>query len=1748
MDETLEQETQAEALEAPVTNDNNQTATVAPLKGDKPVQSDLDALQAVSDTGLAPVQQGITSNSISQMFSGTDFKYRIEDFFGVQDTKVPIAGKSRDEYQRISGVLLGSDVSNGQLDDDVLDDIRKATNVVKEVKSGQARTDFEELLVQGRANQDVVKAIMDVQRIEQDFVLLSDLEYSAIAKAYPVSNPILAQGVQQVAQNIQLSADIQAVSEELWDGEGIGWVILDALELILPTAPASESIDKMRLAKTEGLTSLTAFFDRGVSADALAELLANLPADQQRQVALEIVEDIKKSTSLLGMNTNVLMQVDQLNMLSEIIQNNMNASGGVSDDESFWSAIDAATGFVGYGAYKGVKGLFRRLVGRYEKPNLTVDAAVKYRGVGRADFEGGQRVQPDTGAPAQSRPLKPIEAVAWRGVILSVEDAEKQLETLDLFASGKLARVDRKKLDQERKAIGEEVAFTLSKQNIENLAQGFIAQGVSRKNAIRKARQSVQPKVQALEEQRSYLNDVIRQSDTYGRAEAEASRLRQALQTNRMLVDPDSIGVQARGTMDVVRNNTGNMVSMEVQAARSAARQKYTGFQPDGSPNSRGLVQQGLEPVDVVQRNTMSAGDVGDLAYTSFSPKAVQESVRSLGNNILVNNIGGRVVREGLEVQKNSGGNLTHLPGNTLFRQNDDANSIGDFQLFFSNGDEGFETRELAEVAGRLATGERLQPVEINGQWFLRKDFRHFFDARYDTTLFNTNQISGAGEWAKLLLNPLRLIGEGNLKEAWGALEAAKSTAIDILKPARDAIKKLNNQESAALSKLLYKGDEQQKVWTRETASAVLLRPVNDKEWDAYLKSRDVFDRHFDVLNKNIRNQMLRDGARAVGHPNGEDVLYVRPVKRGELDDVQTVLDTRTGKPVPLDEAQQVEGFAVMRSTSRVDVDDESFRHVLVNVNETRDLPNIVLNKRVGHVTRSYTDRKHKVVQIIQEKIDGKIVPREVTRGIMRLEAEGEELINALRTKPGYEEADLRVVPTRENPADDLEDFLNESELMGYGSNNARQRGELLVGGNGDVAAIADPLESLALTQLRVQRELGADAMLAMRERFLSTFKDLLDPRVQGFPRGGIKFREGVPTSAKNQAKRMYEYITQMEGMEKGVAAKLINGAMEALEEALFKYRGQRLPRGIQSIVDSDFQRSFMKVATYAFIIGRPLFQIPTNMMQALNIAIRYPIHGTKNMARVIPMFATLAARDSKDFKQMWKGLAKGTGYSEKQMEDLLSLIDESGIVKTTGSVDDFLGAVDNSLMRFGRESSSLDQAIGTTKKVLAAPFAVPARISSRLQEGSINYVNMVALLSEFDVAVRAGKVINGATKADILMRTRRLTQSQNSLDQFSYQSPANALQFMFQFVQHVNKLFFDLVIDPPAKALLGRGLVKGNESIFAESRAVALFTTAMVASLFGMNGAPIGGDNSRKVVNSLRETYIEMTGSDMPDEAWQIIQGGLINRLFNSIIDGKVDVTARISPAAYVDMVTGMFENGVSLDVLGAFGGITNSIMDIATANNMLLTTPDLSASEKAVGILKETYSFFAGVKDAEKAYLAYTWMNHPFMSTLSGKMRVTQEEAIMSLFSINSDLVQEMYSGFSGSPSKRKQLTDTVSDVFIRQMNRELTELKNAGELDVQRTMGVMRKWSEYAKAHVEPGQYDEIVKRFRIFMVTERGAGFQSFLRDYTEGTSFEEQRLSIQRLRNQVEFEDWKKQLDSLAKMYEQNPSLPEETNQ
>jgi hypothetical protein len=1741
MDDTLEQE--QEPLQEPVQNEQEAPAAMALPEEDTAVQSVTEAPAGIP----APAQGVEPTDAMRNMFTMPEIQYNIEDFFKVQETRVPLEGKIRDEYSRVSKIILGENFRTPEIEQDILDGIQQATQEVRNVRRQEAVGRVDQLLGEGADSNSIISALNNVQELENDFVFLSDLNYSAIIKEYPINNPVLEAGVQQVAQNIQLSADIQAIAQDVWKGEGLGAVVLDALELFLPTAPASESIDKMRLANTDGLTSLAAFFDRGVSADELADRLSQLPPEQQREVALQLAEDIKNSTSLLGLNSNVIMQIDQLNMLSEIISSNMNASGGVSDDESFWSAVDAATGFVGYGAYKGVKGLFKRLLGPYEKPNLTVDAAVKYRGVGLSDYEGGRRaVDEGPQAPVQDRPLQPVEAVAWRGTIISVEEAQKRLDALDVIATGKLSRVDRKTLDAERKELGNKVSRLLSKDGLEQLAQKYIEQGASRKNALRKAKQEVQPEVQALEEQRSYLNDVIRQSDTYGRAEAEASRLRQVLQDGRMKVDPDSLGVQARGTVDVIRNNTGSLVSMKIEAARPVVRQQYTGFSPEGVPNSRKLVDEGLEPIDIVQRNTISAGEVGDLKYTSFSPKAVEESVRSLGNNILVDNIGNRIIQEGIEVQKNSGGNLTHLPGNTLWSENNDARSVGDFQLFFSNGDAGFESRELAEVAGKLATGETLEAVEINGQWFLRKDFRHFFDARYDTTLFDRNIISGAGEWAKMILNPLRLLGSGNLTEAWGALEYAKSMAADIMKPAREAIKKLNSQESAALSKLLYKGDEQQQVWTKETASQVLLRPVNDKEWDAYLKARDVFDRHFDVLNQNVRNQLLRDKARLVDHPNGEDTLYVRPVKRGELDDVRQVLDMRTGKPVPLDEAQKLEGFSIMRSTSRVDLEDGNFRHVLVQDGTPRDLPNIVITKRKGHVTRSYSDRRYKVVQMVDEVVDGVPVKREKAVGIMRLEAEGEELIAALRGQAKYDGADLRVVPTRENPRDDVEDFLNESELMGYGSNNARQRGELLVGGNGDVAAIADPLESIGLTQLRLQREMGADASLALRERFLNTFRDFLDPRIQGFPRGGIKFREGVPKSVQNQAKRMYKYIEGIEGLERGVVSKLINGAMESLEEFLYKSKGVPLAgkiagtRAFKSVVDADFQRNFMKIATYAFIIGRPLFQIPTNMMQALNIAIRYPVNGTKSMARAIGVFSVLAARESKDFPVMWKGLAKATGYNEQQMKDLLELIDESGIVKTTGTVDDFLGAVDNGIGNFGRTTDSLDRAMGITGKIISAPFAAPARASARLQEGSINYVNMVALLAEFDNAVQAGKVFNGATKADVLMRTRRLTQSQNSLDQFGYQSGANPFQFMFQFVQHVNKLFFDLVIDPPAKATLGRGVIKGNESIFAESRAVAAFTTVMVGSLFGLNGAPLPSSMSRDTTNGLREFYISMTGSDLPDEVWQVVQGGLINLMFNSVIDGKVDVTARISPAAFVDMITGMFENGLSLDVLGAFGGITKSVYDIATANTMILSTPDMDSQEKAMAIMKETYSFFSGFKDAEKAYLAYTWMNHPFMGSLSGKMRVTQEEAIMSLFSVNSELVQEMYAGFSGS-ARRKDLADSVSQVFVRQMNRELTELKNSGELDIQRTMETMRKWSEYAKAHVEPGQYDEVVKNFRIFMVREQGGGFQSFLRDLTEGTSFEEQRQDLLRLRNSVEFEDWKEQIDGVLQFYERYPN-------
>jgi hypothetical protein len=181
-------------------------------------------------------------------------------------------------------------------------------------------------------------------------------------------------------------------------------------------------------------------------------------------------------------------------------------------------------------------------------------------------------------------------------------------------------------------------------------------------------------------------------------------------------------------------------------------------------------------------------------------------------------------------------------------------------------------------------------------------------------------------------------------------------------------------------------------------------------------------------------------------------------------------------------------------------------------------------------------------------------------------------------------------------------------------------------------------------------------------------------------------------------------------------------------------------------------------------------------------------------------------------------------------------------------------------------------------------------------------------------------------------------------------------------------------------------------------------------------------------------------------------------------------------------------------------------------------------------MAILRESANFFSGMKDLERARIASVWLTQPYNSTLSGSMRVTYDEAIFNAFSVNGKLIEDLYRDANFSGKKKTDLEETTN-VMIRQMNRELTDLKAAGKLNFLETNRVMEKWVKMAKAHVEPGQYDEVRKQFKIFMIESNGAGFRSFIKGYLDGQSIEQQIRSLKRLRNEVRFQDYKQQIDA-----------------
>lgn len=1099
----------------------------------------------------------------------------------------------------------------------------------------------------------------------------------------------------------------------------------------------------------------------------------------------------------------------------------------------------------------------------------------------------------------------------------------------------------------------------------------------------------------------------------------------------------------------------------------------------------------GLTEEQAIDRMTPNITDKNDVAFgNSF------EEITELNDLVLIDesevNMGMKRARV---LEKQTGNSLKVVDSGVTLTPNDDVDSLGNF--VFTLGDsnkKGFDTREQAELAGKLGMkGLEFNTIESNGKFFNTYSMKHQFDPSKDVKDLHSDMRSRFNSNTNLFVDPLRSLGKDVLDGVFALKGVNRSKVTERINKFNKSVKSFTHIKSEQLSKALKYGDDNSVEFTSKEQFANALGTtegkVSDSTFTAYKELRGIMEDVYAVRNDNFRRLKSNQGYRMV-ELDGDGNL-AKPIEAHEVRG--SVLNADTKQKASLED---INGRILVRVDSPIVAEDGSLYRTLAVMPDTLgELPTQLLRKRTGHLDRLYRETGWTIKSRSTKNIDGLNEDVYNTSHIVKSRKDALAIKEQMISE-GMNPDDIHMTRSREN--NELDRIFGDPDSVqySYSSTHSLKRGEQLKGSDGLDAPVLDPLESIQKSMFNLQREYDAPMIASLKTRFINQFAPYLK-NDKGTPwsrdlREMLKTSE-MPKEVANAADQWHNYIKGMQSLETSQVFKFLDDMIEEL-----------LP------VSSDtagISAKSQQLASNLIILGRPLYQIPQNLFQATYVAIREPIHGTKAVAQTPFVLSNLTGVSSDT-----KLLSKVLGVNEAVGKDLIKTIKSSGLWDSVGRADDFLEMSQNELTTgtsnwlkfYGKKYGS-----GTVRK--------PFEASKSLQETSVKMVNLYAYLTEFNKqVVKQGKPYNNATKKDISFRVQHLTQTQNGINQFSYQNKGNMWSIALQFMQHTHKLLLDVVLDPAVMSATGKNIGK-VPSPFAESRTTALFTTGTVFTMFGFNG--IFGENvGQYFSNKIREQSPEF--AEVP-AIRGILDGGLINDTFNEafVKSGHVDVSGKVNPASFIDSFYDFFLNkGGSVDMFGAAGTTIGSILDTAKAAKTLALNPVMDTRDKAFNIAFEIGGLVKGLSDAERAFIAGNTGTWTYSSTLSGNLKVTEEEALFALFNVTPTMVADYYNN-RGSMNSKSKPTDVakLSKVFIKAMNRELAIRKSEGTLNTPLdSFEIIEKYSTMAKAAVDPHSYSSVENAFKTFSVGVGGETYENYIKPYINVETTEQRRRGLERL--------------------------------
>ena len=1491
--------------------------------------------------------------------------------------------------------------------------------------------------------------------------------------------------VSRLSLDIELDAvrstELAKMQEKVWEGTSLLGILGDFGEIVLPSGVVSEEYDKF----TNGL-------------DKALENIRKAPKEKQQEVFNAIVDTWLATETFLIRNNNSILIADQLAGLESAIREGglgLIESGATTAEfednlESIINTTIFAYEFKALG--KGLKGLMGFLSYRIfpsNKSRITLEEKIPYT--------------PFT----EARNTLVVERPNSARLVQGVQDVRVKLKDL---ASKKDTTKVRMVLESEKKELGklkEEVQTTNTNTEARALAN---KEKIKFKDALKRVNSDKQEQLNAIARRESSVQGMINDFDKAATAESKLSRLN-TFEKQGKLSDKDLLEPSDEYKVEMVYDTRTGTTAYD-QIAKKHMETFYRDYKEKGLKQLADDI--GLSPEAMAARMTPTPSEDTDLGYPNVMEEVnvlllMDEAAIPAGE------------KRALVLQRSIGNSLTLQENGVSIVNNTDQKSIGDFKYLFGNGSKGFDSASEAEEAmnNALLGVTKKRVVEKDSKWYIEVEEKHEYNSLYDTKdlyvdLQNTtNKSSG-------LFDPLRRFGE----EILSGISVLKLYNRSTAQKMQDELQDIFTNNVPVLSKLglapmaakdvnnlltaLKHTDKDGVDWIQsvdEFSDIVNMSPDDAQNiWKRYQRIQKIMNDIYEIRNQKFRQSLVLR--------NVKDVKFGDTLQRAAVvlePKVKQIYDTVFKKNVnvkDLDPSQVV----VRLERAITDETGEYRRLVIANRVDVKELPARVLDSRLGHLDRFYKETGWTVKVKSFKIVDGVREDSSATTAIVKTEKQAQSIAKKQLEETGEE---AFVVRARENKELDAIYGDESSVQYGYASAHTKKRGAILKGSDGiSDAETLNIIESLARSVGSVEKQLDVDIISNLRKRFLTQFKDYFKEK-GGTPYNG-RFEEMLdanttPTEIAEKARQWHNYIESLSTIKSGEGYAIIDKIVK-----------QVLRVGVDS---QEISSSLQNFATQMVIVGRPVFQVIQNTAQLIYVAQAYPVEMVHTTYRLIPALLAMSIPTPFNIKM----LSKVMGTEEKLTLEFINEMKTNGLWDAVGMSDDFMRQIQRNGVN--ARSTTAGNIYGVGKNAVMLPFTA----SKAAQEGVLKLVNLTAYMSEFQKQViKGGRKFDAKTKKDMSFNTQKITQTQNSVNQFSYQSKSSLLSPMFQFTQHVHKLYLDILVDPvlkltkdPIMLALKKDVPK-RVSPLASGYLQAVGSLISTYMLFGPQGI-VGGILGGKIEDEI---------NNIDDPIFKkALQGNMINHIINRSVnamgfEGQVDYTSKMHPASVVDTFYDYhiekFAQEGTLSVAGAAGYIVGVVGVAGAAVISMSGTEGLTWEEESINAFQEILGTIAGVSDYQKAYMSYHLGTYIYKSSLSGNLPVTAYESFAQLGNFPPTAVQDRWSEFTSSSAENKDAIEGLSKAFSRIMHRDLAEANTLGEMLI-----IGSKYSGMAVSSVDPLKRGDMTRALSRYVSPTTGKDYLDYIQPYLDKKDLDDVVEELISLKEDASTDEMRRQIDT-----------------